>query len=237
HGVEELDKDFINKTNEENGEDSLEEEMIKEVSTDKSDGSVLCSCMNFARVGFLCRHIFCVLKGNGLEVIPDKYILKRWTRDLLPPHIRRKKQMFGFEGGRYIECSATVYSAVDYCLKLLAKDEDKLLQFVENVKRLKTEVEEANPNAKQFSKKEMFNLVLGVEKPEVNTVKNPEPCSNKGNASGGQRNKSEIEKLREHMKKHRILCKKCEKYRRHDSRNCPKKDDEIPTDSDSTDVS
>nr|GFB10624.1 hypothetical protein [Tanacetum cinerariifolium] len=91
-----------------------------------------------------------------------------------------------------MECSSTVYSAVDYCLKLLAKDEDKLLQFVENVNRLKTEVEEANPNAKQLSKKEMFNLVLGVEKPEVNTVKNPEPCSNKGNASEGQRKKSEI---------------------------------------------
>nr|GFB29507.1 hypothetical protein [Tanacetum cinerariifolium] len=114
--------------------------------------------------------------------------------------------------------------------------EDKLLQFVENVKRLKTEVEEANPNAKQLSKKGMFNLVLEVEKPEVNTVKNPEPCSNKGNASGGQKKKSEIEKLREHMKKHRRLCKKCKKYRRHDSRNCPKKDDEIPTDNDSTDV-
>nr|GFA61235.1 hypothetical protein [Tanacetum cinerariifolium] len=138
-----------------------------------------------------------------LEVIPDKYILKRWTRDLLPPHIRIKKQMFGFECSRYMECSATVYSAVDYCLKLLAKDEDKLLQFVENVKRLKTEVEEANPNAKQLR---------------------------------GQKKKSEIEKLREHMKKHKRLCKKCEKYRRHDSRNCPKKDDEIPTDSDSTDV-
>nr|GFA16048.1 hypothetical protein [Tanacetum cinerariifolium] len=80
----------------------------------------------------------------------------------------------------------------------------------------------------------MFNLVLRVEKPEVNTVKNPEPCNNKGNASGGQRRKSEIEELREHMKKHMRLCKKCEKYRRHDSRNCPNKDDEIPTDSDST---
>nr|GFA09069.1 hypothetical protein [Tanacetum cinerariifolium] len=30
HGVEELDKDFINETNEENGEDSSEEEMIEE---------------------------------------------------------------------------------------------------------------------------------------------------------------------------------------------------------------
>ncbi|GJT34502.1 FAR1-related sequence 5-like protein [Tanacetum coccineum] len=204
------------------------------VSTDKSDGSVLCSCMNFARFGFLCRHIFCVLKGNGVEVIPDKYILKRWTRDILPPHIRRKKQMFGFEGGRYMECSTTVYSAVEYCLNLLAKDEEKLVEFVENIKRLKTEVEERNPNAKPLSKIEMFNRVLGVEKPAVNTVNNPEPCSNKGNASGGQRKKSEIEKLREHMKKHKRLCKKCNKYRRHDSRNCPKKPDEIPTYSDST---
>nr|GEY35109.1 hypothetical protein [Tanacetum cinerariifolium] len=134
-------------------------------------------------------HIFCVFKGNGLEVIPDKYILKRWTRDLLPPHTKRKKQMFSFEGSRYMECLATVYSAVVYCLKLLAKDEEKMFEFVENIKRLKTEVEEANPNAKQLSKKEMFNLVLGVEKPEVNTVKNLEPCSNKGNASGGQRKK------------------------------------------------
>nr|GFC26647.1 hypothetical protein [Tanacetum cinerariifolium] len=104
------------------------------VSTDKSDGSVLRSCMNFARFRFPCRHILCVLKGNRLEVIPDKYILKRWTRDLLPPHIMRKKQMLGFEGGRYMECLATVYSAVEYCLNLLAKDEEKLLEFVKERK-------------------------------------------------------------------------------------------------------
>ncbi|GJV67930.1 FAR1-related sequence 5-like protein [Tanacetum coccineum] len=224
-------------TSVQNKRNQTKKELRFKVSTDKSDGSVLCSCMNFARFGFLCRHIFCVLKGNGVEVIPDKYILKRWKRDILPPHIRRKKQMFGFEGGRYMECSTTVYSAVKYCLNLLVKDEGKLIEFVENIKRLKTEVEERNPNAKPLSKIEMFNHVLGVEKPVVNTVNNPEPCSNKGNASGGQRKKSEIEKLREHLKKHRRLCKKCVKYRRHDSRNCTKKPDEMPTDSDSTVVS
>ncbi|GJX71536.1 FAR1-related sequence 5-like protein [Tanacetum coccineum] len=221
-------------TSVQNKRNQTKKELRFKVSTDKSDGSVLRSCMNFVRFGFLCRHIFCVLKGNGVEVIPDMYILKRWKRDILPPHIRRKKQMLGFEGGRYMKFSATVYSAVEYCLNLLAKDEGKLMEFVENVKRLKTEVEEANPNAKQLSKREMFNLVLGVEKPEVNTVKNPEPCSNKGNALGGQRKKSKIEKLREHLKKHMRLCKKCVKYRRHDSRNYTKKPDEIPTYSDST---
>nr|GEW13205.1 hypothetical protein [Tanacetum cinerariifolium] len=194
-------------TSVQNKRNQTKKELRFKVSTDKSDGSVLCSCMNFMRFGFLCRHIFHVLKGNGLEVIPDKYILKRWMRDLLPPHIRRKKHMFSFEGGRYMECLATVYLAVEYCLNLLAKDEEKLIEFVEKVKRLKIEVEEANPNAKQLSKREMFNLVLGVEKSELNTVKNLEPYSNKGNALWGQRKKCEIEKLREHMKKHRRLCK------------------------------
>ncbi|GJT34501.1 hypothetical protein Tco_0924920 [Tanacetum coccineum] len=160
--------------------------------------------LNLCRFGFIMQAYFLCLK-DGVEVIPA-----------------------------YMECSTTVYSAVEYCLNLLAKDEEKLVEFVENIKRLKTEVEERNPNAKPLSKIEMFNRVLGVEKPAVNTVNNPEPCSNKGNASGGQRKKSEIEKLREHMKKHKRLCKKCNKYRRHDSRNCPKKPDEIPTDSDST---
>nr|GEY00012.1 hypothetical protein [Tanacetum cinerariifolium] len=147
----------------ENGIETVTIKEIREikVSTDKSNGSVLCSCMNFMRFGFLCRHIFCVLKGNGLDVIPDKYILKRWMGDLLPPHIRRKKHMFGFEGGRYMECSATFYSAVEYCLNHLEKDEEKFLEFVKNVKRMKTEVEEANPNAKQLSKKRCLTSFSG----------------------------------------------------------------------------
>nr|GEY42038.1 protein FAR1-related sequence 5-like [Tanacetum cinerariifolium] len=122
-------------TSVQNKRNQKKKELRFKVSTDKSDESVLCSCMKFVRFGFLCRHIFCILKGNGLEVIPDKYM----------------------------ECSATIYSAVKYCLNLLAKDEEKLIEFVEKVKRLKTEVEEANPNAKQLSKREMFNLVLVVE--------------------------------------------------------------------------
>ncbi|GJU20475.1 hypothetical protein Tco_1153817 [Tanacetum coccineum] len=83
-----------------------------------------------------------------------------------------------------VECSTTVYLGVEYCLNLLAKDEGKLIEFVENIKRLKTEVEERNLNAKPLSKIEMFNHVLGVEKPAVNTMNNPEPCSKKGNALG-----------------------------------------------------
>nr|GEX41669.1 protein FAR1-related sequence 5-like [Tanacetum cinerariifolium] len=184
---------------------------------------------------------------NKWHVLIEEFDLKenKWyllinQMDRCYVHARISRDLDSYAGTFSVflkEMDLRFFLIIEYCLKLLAKDEEKLLEFVENGKRLKTEVEEANPNAKQLSKKEMFNLVLGVEKPEVNTVKNPEPSCNKGNASRVQRKKSEIEKLREHMKKHRRLCKKCEKYRRHDSRNCPKKDDEIPTDSDLTIVS
>lgn len=205
-----------------------------QVSIDKSDESMICTCMNFARFGFLCRHIFCVLKGNGAELIPEKYILKRWTRDLVPPHIRRKKQIDGFEGSKFVQVSSEVYSTVEYCLNTLARDHGKLNDFLENIKKLKSAIEEENPNAKPLSKTEMFNHVLGVEKPAKNTVQNPEKCSNKGTTSGNKRWKSEAEKLKEHLKKHRRLCKGCKKYRRHDIRNCTIENEAAPTDSDST---
>lgn len=199
-----------------------------------SDGTTECSCMNFARFGFLCRHVFCVMKGKGIEVIPDKYILRRWKRDILPPDIRKKKHLWGSDAEKIMDLSTTAYSSVDYCLNILAKDLPKLTEYVEKIKILKSEVEEANPNAKPLTKKEMFNIQLGVEKPATNDVQNPTKCKNKGDPPAGQRMKGDLEKVREYMKKRRRYCRKCQKMRRHDSRNCKRKENEVVTDSDST---
>ena len=199
-----------------------------------SDGTMVCSCMNFARFGYLCRHIFCVMKGKGIEVIPEKYILRRWKRDILPPDVRKRKNLWNSEGELVMELSRTAYTAVDYCLNILAKDIPKLTEYVESVKRLKIEVEEANPNAKPLTKKEMFNIQLGVEKPATKTVDNPDKCKTKGDADVSKRMRSEVEKARDYLKKKRRFCRKCQKKRRHDSRNCTKEEDEIAYDSDST---
>ena len=204
------------------------------MSIDISDGTMVCSCMNFARFGYLCRHIFCVMKGKAIEVIPEKYILRRWMRDILPPDIRKKRNLNNTEGDKIMELSSTAYSAVDYCLNILAKDIPKLTEYVESIKRLKTEVEEANPNAKPLSKKEMFNIQLGVEKPDTNVVQNPDRCKTKGDGDVSKRMRSDLEKARDHLKKKRRFCKKCRKRRRHDSRNCTWNEIEIAYDSDST---
>ncbi|XP_031131442.1 protein FAR1-RELATED SEQUENCE 8-like isoform X2 [Ipomoea triloba] len=43
------------------------------------DVRCMCSCFNFK--GYLCRHALCVLDHNGVEEIPNQYILSRWRKD------------------------------------------------------------------------------------------------------------------------------------------------------------
>ncbi|XP_071708745.1 protein FAR1-RELATED SEQUENCE 5-like [Rutidosis leptorrhynchoides] len=39
-----------------------------------------CSCLLFVREGHLCRHVFVVYYINEVHAIPDRYILKRWSK-------------------------------------------------------------------------------------------------------------------------------------------------------------
>lgn len=45
------------------------------------------------RMGILCRHVLSIFKNEGLDEIPGKYILNRWTRDACtrPMHEKRKE--------------------------------------------------------------------------------------------------------------------------------------------------
>ncbi|XP_015697611.1 protein FAR1-RELATED SEQUENCE 9-like [Oryza brachyantha] len=43
--------------------------------------SVSCSCHKFEFVGMLCRHALRVLMAIGMPLLPENYILKRWTRN------------------------------------------------------------------------------------------------------------------------------------------------------------
>ncbi|XVF12447.1 hypothetical protein REPUB_Repub08aG0119200 [Reevesia pubescens] len=51
------------------------------VTFDSSDETVICSCMKFEYVGFLCSHALRVLDHRNIKVVPSRYILRRWTKD------------------------------------------------------------------------------------------------------------------------------------------------------------
>lgn len=85
----------LNKEIEDESETAAQRVIDYKVLRNIEDGSVVCSCRHFARYGFLCRHIFCVFKNRDIEVIPNQYILRRWTRDIIPPDLRRKTNRYG----------------------------------------------------------------------------------------------------------------------------------------------
>lgn len=50
------------------------------VAFNASEKKAICSCFMFEVSGILCRHVLGVLLLNGGILIPDHYILKRWTK-------------------------------------------------------------------------------------------------------------------------------------------------------------
>ncbi|PWA63318.1 FAR1 DNA binding domain, Zinc finger, SWIM-type, MULE transposase domain, FHY3/FAR1 family [Artemisia annua] len=155
-------------------------------------GSVVCTCRHFARFGFLCRHIFCVFKSRDINVIPEQYILRRWIRDIIPPELRRKRNRYGE--------------------KMLGDNVEKMGDFVEKLKTLKTEVEAEVPNHPSIETGDVIGEHYAISKPNEKTVNNPTKVGNKGNITEKERNKrrkSEKEKALRVKKKQKKKCGFC----------------------------
>ncbi|XP_022019388.1 protein FAR1-RELATED SEQUENCE 5-like [Helianthus annuus] len=43
-----------------------------------------CSCLRFQQYGLLCKHIYFFFKMLGVKEIPNKYVMRRWTKDMVP---------------------------------------------------------------------------------------------------------------------------------------------------------
>ena len=65
------------------------------------ESSMTCSCHKFEFAGMLCRHILKVFVAIGVRVLPDKYILKRWSKnakdDLLSTVLESSKGPFAWQ--------------------------------------------------------------------------------------------------------------------------------------------
>ena len=188
------------------------------------DGSVECTCRHFLRFGFLCRHAFCALKNRDVQMIPEKYILRRWKRDIIPPALRRKTNRYGEKNEPIEKLTNEATYVVDECLYLLSKDEGKLGKFVEQLKSIKKEIEDEVPKPPS-RKKEIENVVediYAVEKPEKLLVNNPSKGKTKGWSKEARR-KSGREMALEERSKPKRKCGYCgEKTNTHTKTTCPK---------------
>ncbi|KAL0363755.1 UNVERIFIED_CONTAM: protein FAR1-RELATED SEQUENCE 1 [Sesamum calycinum] len=59
----------------------FEQNKVHKVMWNDKTADTSCTCRLFEYNGFLCRHVMIILQISGVNNIPAKYILKRWTKD------------------------------------------------------------------------------------------------------------------------------------------------------------
>ena len=158
-----------------------------------------------------------------MEEIIGKYILRRWTKDLIPPGMRTRRSRYGETSAECERMTNELHFMVDVCVDVLGTNEEKLYDFVEKVRALKDELEAALPNSRSKKHEEVIEKFLGVAKPSTNEVENPPVLAYKG-CGKDSRLKSLKETVIEECLKPKRKCGKCgEMTRTHDARNCEKK--------------
>ncbi|PWA85429.1 protein FAR1-RELATED SEQUENCE 5 [Artemisia annua] len=175
----------------------------------------------FVRVGILCRHIFCAFKNAGIEVISNQYILRRWTKNLIPATLRNKRNRYGEKNEIVENYASEATFIVNYCVHILSKDERRLSAFFEKLKLLKIDVEADCPNPPSKDKLDNLEELVGVPKQAEKTVNNPSLGNPKGRKKllikGGK------EQTLEKNKKNKNACSLCGEIDGHNRRTCPKK--------------
>ncbi|KAI3916876.1 hypothetical protein MKW98_014337 [Papaver atlanticum] len=71
-------------------EDNYYNKMIFFITYNSEDCDIHCTCQMFAFRGIQCCHVLSVLSNNGVKELPDKYILRRWRKDVKRCHTKVK---------------------------------------------------------------------------------------------------------------------------------------------------
>ncbi|XP_020239386.1 protein FAR1-RELATED SEQUENCE 9 isoform X2 [Cajanus cajan] len=114
------------------------------VTFNSSDDTVVCGCMKFEHVGFLCSHALKVLDHRNIKVVPSRYILERWTGDARLRKLREIRQCKMQDNPKMIVASC--YK--DLCHRLL---------------KLSARASESM-EAYQFAVRHLDEMMVGVEK-------------------------------------------------------------------------
>ncbi|CAA0840976.1 Protein FAR1-RELATED SEQUENCE 1 [Striga hermonthica] len=181
------------------------------------------SCKHFEMYGWLCRHVFVVLKDVNAEVIPSAHILSRWTKTaILNP-------MFCVVDSITDQCARIddrkimvnkLWSDIHLCVGLVETSMDRLVEFskiIENHKHKLTTEQEVGPIG---TKNHRFEMFVGTSVPQELNIHPPTKTNNKGSR---KRIKSMKEQAIEKSVKKRRICKTCGERSGHNTRTCHKR--------------
>lgn len=125
------------------------------VTFNSSDNTVVCSCMKYEYVGFLCSHALKVLDNRNIKVVPSRYILKRWTKEGRSGSMRDCNQFTIQDNPKLIGASryknlcrkifklAARASESEEAFQFAARQLDEVMEGVEKILDLKPEEAQA----------------------------------------------------------------------------------------------
>ncbi|PNT65584.1 hypothetical protein BRADI_4g44732v3 [Brachypodium distachyon] len=152
--------------------------VVFHVRVDRSSEEFDCECGYFEHAGMLCCHTLKVMVHLGYESIPDRYVLKRWTkdaRDILPPNLVRYQKDRGVPN-----CSSYRHSSLQLtCLEVNALG-DANMQCYEKAMRVMLKLK----NDLLPMSKVKDGLGVEVREKELHQVKMDAPASDEHEVRG-----------------------------------------------------
>lgn len=161
--------------------------------------------------------------NEDFDEIPERYISRRWRRDLITFNVSQLSWRKGDSNGEIARLCYDAQSSLDYMLMNLKNDKEKLTEFVNKIQKMRAELDEVIPYQTRSQKKtETIKNLIGIDKPDEIGLHPPTGIRNKG-CGKGKRLIGAGEKAAKNNQKNKRLCRYCKELEYHDSRNCPLK--------------
>ncbi|XP_035830844.1 uncharacterized protein LOC110867120 [Helianthus annuus] len=187
------------------------------------DMTVSCSCNRYEQFGLLCAHIFCVLRLLDIRQFPERYIMRRWTREAVPNSAPGAILGISESDDRYQQVNGVVREitrSAESLINRLVHNFDALCAFRDHVVQYQSTADQAVVNAPPRSRRDRFAEITGYTQETPVTVRMPKTIRFKGMGKPSRMKSSrEIAIIQSAKKKKGRECGNC-KRRGHNRRTC-----------------
>ncbi|KAL2942736.1 Protein FAR-RED ELONGATED HYPOCOTYL 3 [Bienertia sinuspersici] len=113
------------------------------VSCDKDKGDFSYSCKLFEFRGILCRHIIKIIEFEDINVIPERYILSRWRKDIVRPYENIRVSYYDLEEFDRVKRVRELSQRHCYLSSLALHGDETFLMYKEATNDVRAMLEEA----------------------------------------------------------------------------------------------
>ncbi|XP_021985333.1 protein FAR1-RELATED SEQUENCE 5-like [Helianthus annuus] len=187
------------------------------------DMTVSCSCNMYEQFGLLCAHIFCVLRFLDIKQFPERYIMRRWTREAVPNSAPGAILGISESDDRYQQVNGVVMEitrSAESLINRLVPNFDALCAFRDHVVQYQSTADQAVVNAPPRSRRDRFGEITGYTQETPVTVRMPKTVRFKGMGKPSRmKSNREMAIIQSAEKKKGRECSNC-KRRGHNIRTC-----------------